>query len=80
MPDLKKTQRLTKRTVAFVAAVFFITSCTQIEKPAAEPFFSSTQPPPKQEFRWSNGKMPKSFDPARAAAAPEMPDGQTANA
>ncbi|MGB2751681.1 MAG: peptide ABC transporter substrate-binding protein [Pyrinomonadaceae bacterium] len=71
MPDLKKMQGLTKRGLAFVAAVFFITSCTQIEKPAAEPFFSGTQPPPKQEFRWSNGKMPKSFDPARAAAAPE---------
>lgn len=71
MPDLKKMQGLAQRALAFVAAVFFITSCTQIEKPAAEPFFSGTQPPPKQEFRWSNGKMPKSFDPARAAAAPE---------
>jgi oligopeptide transport system substrate-binding protein len=74
MQDLKNIRDLRKRTatlVAVLAAVFFITSCTQIEKPAAEPFFSGTQPPPKQEFRWSNGKMPKSFDPARAAAAPE---------
>ncbi len=71
MPDLKKLQGLTKRTVAFVAAVFFIASCTQIEKPAAEPFLSCSPPPPNPEFRWSNGKMPKSFDPARAAAAPE---------
>jgi oligopeptide transport system substrate-binding protein len=30
-----------------------------------------TSPPAKQEFRWSNGKMPKSFDPALASAAPE---------
>lgn len=75
MPDLEKILELRKRTATFVVgvvvAVFFITSCTQIEKPAAEPFFSGTQPPPKQEFRWSNGKLPKSFDPARAAAAPE---------
>ncbi|MEP7038326.1 MAG: peptide ABC transporter substrate-binding protein, partial [Acidobacteriota bacterium] len=26
---------------------------------------------PKKEFRWSNGKMPKSFDPALASAPPE---------
>ena len=24
-----------------------------------------------QEFRWSNGRLPKSLDPARAASAPE---------
>jgi len=75
MQDLKKIRGLQERTATLasvvVAAVVFITSCTQIEKPAAEPFFSGTQPPPKQEFRWSNGKMPKSFDPAKAAAAPE---------
>ena len=56
----------------FVLTLALLTfSCTQIQKPAAEPFFAATQPPAKQEFRWSNGKMPKSFDPARAAAAPE---------
>lgn len=75
MPALKKTLDLRKRIstllVGVLIGVFFAASCTQIEKPAAEPFFSGTQPPPKQEFRWSNGKMPKSFDPARAAAAPE---------
>ncbi len=75
MRDLLKILDLGKRTAtlvsAVIVAVFFITSCTQIQKPAAEPFFSGTQPPPKQEFRWSNGKMPKSFDPALAAAAPE---------
>ena len=62
------------RRLLIVAAAFIsllISSCTQIQKPASEPFFAATEPPPKQEFRWSNGKMPKSFDPARAAAAPE---------
>ena len=54
---------------ALVALTF--SSCTQIQKPAAEPFYAVTAPPPKQEFRWSNGKMPKSFDPARTAAPPE---------
>jgi len=54
---------------ALVALSFL--SCTQIQKPTPEPFFAATAPPTVQEFRWSNGKRPKSFDPARAAAAPE---------
>ncbi len=59
----------------FVYALFFVTAlssaCTQIEPPKNEPFFAVTAPPKVQELRWSNGKMPKSLDPARAAAAPE---------
>lgn len=52
-------------------AAFSLLSCTQIQKPVTEPFFAATAPPEAQEFRWSNGKRPKSFDPARASAAPE---------
>jgi len=48
-----------------------LAGCTEIKRPVPEPFFAETAPPPKQEFRWSNGKSPKSFDPARASAAPE---------
>ena len=54
-----------------VFAVAFLASCSEIQRPQPEPFFAETTPPAKQEFRWSNGKMPKSFDPASAAAAPE---------
>lgn len=54
----------------FAFALLF-TACNQIERPKTEPFYAQTAPPPRQEFRWSNGKTPKSFDPARAAAAPE---------
>ena len=50
---------------------FFLTACSELEKPIPEPFYSETAPPRKQEFRWSNGKMAKSFDPALAAAPPE---------
>lgn len=46
-------------------------SCAEIERPKPEQFFGVAPPPAKQEFRWSNGKLPKSIDPARAAAAPE---------
>lgn len=51
--------------------LLFITSCSELEKPKPEPFYAKTAPPPKQEFRWSNGKLPKSFDPALASAPPE---------
>lgn len=50
---------------------FFASACSELEKPKTEPFYAETVPPPKQEFRWSNGKMPKSFDPALASASPE---------
>lgn len=58
--------------IAFgVAAVCFMASCTELSRPEPNPYLAETQPPPKQEFRWSNGPLPKSLDPARASAAPE---------
>lgn len=66
-----------RRPFRFVVAAFcfssfvFLSACTELEKPTAEPFFSQANPPKKQEFRWSNGKLPKSFDPATASAPPE---------
>ncbi len=56
----------------FVSVTAFLSSsCSQLERPKVEPFYAVTGPPPKQELRWSNGKTPKSLDPARAVAAPE---------
>lgn len=55
----------------YLLTVFFIAGCSEFEKPITEPFYSQTAPPQRREFRWSNGKMPKSFDPALASAAPE---------
>jgi oligopeptide transport system substrate-binding protein len=59
--------------VKVLAAFGFLAtlSCTQLNKPEPEPFFAETSPPKVQEFRWSNGQLPKSFDPALAAAPPE---------
>ncbi len=57
--------------LALTATILFSISCSEIKQPAGNSFFAITPPPPKQEFRWSNGRMPKHLDPARAAAAPE---------
>jgi ABC-type oligopeptide transport system substrate-binding subunit len=36
-----------------------------------EPFYGRVNVPRVQEFRWSNGGLPQTFDPALAAAAPD---------
>jgi len=62
------------RVRAFIVLAFvsvFAAACGQLERPKTQPFYAQTSPPKVQEFRWSNGKSPKSLDPARAAAAPE---------
>src|SRR5688500_3791244 len=46
-------------------------ACSDSQRSGPEPYFSRTMPPRKQEFRWSNGRTPKSLDPALAAAPPE---------
>lgn len=74
---IAKNRRLRRDVIClgrltFVLSVLVLfASCTQFETPKTEPFFAQTAPPPKQEFRWSNGKSPRSFDPARAGAPPE---------
>ena len=56
----------------FLSAVAaFAISCSELEKPKGDTLYAEATPPRKQEFRWSNGKTPKSFDPALASAPPE---------
>lgn len=67
-----RRSRARLRFLAFLAVfAFSALSCTQLQKPEPEPYFAETAPPAVQEFRWSNGKLPKSLDPALAAAPPE---------
>ncbi len=54
-----------------IGTAFLLAGCTQLQKPEPDPFFAHSIPPKVQEFRWSNGRLPKSFDPALAAAPPE---------
>jgi oligopeptide transport system substrate-binding protein len=66
------TSRFVDRlTLCVIVSAVLLTGCSQIERPAVEPFYAESTPPPKQELRWSNGKMPKTLDPARSIAAPE---------
>ena len=70
--------RLSARRLSGIAApllllstVLLSISCGQLEQPEPKVFYSETIPPRAQEFRWSNGKMPSSFDPAKASAPPD---------
>lgn len=51
--------------------LILLSACSELEQPKTEEFYATTTPPVIQEFRWSNGKMPQSFDPALASAPPE---------
>ncbi|MCO6509992.1 MAG: peptide ABC transporter substrate-binding protein [Aridibacter famidurans] len=57
--------------LAVLSAAILFGSCGQLDTPKPEVFYSETEPPRAQEFRWSNGRMPGSFDPLKAAAPPE---------
>jgi oligopeptide transport system substrate-binding protein len=66
-----KTSALICAHLWLIIFVLFSVACSELESPKTEPFYSQTAPPQKKEFRWSNGKMPKTFDPAMASAPPE---------
>ncbi|MBX3243374.1 MAG: peptide ABC transporter substrate-binding protein [Acidobacteria bacterium] len=58
--------------IALIAvALMFNFACSEVRQQPAKDYFANTPPPQKQEFRWSNGRSPKTLDPARASAAPE---------
>ncbi len=56
---------------SLVVIQIICSSCTDLQRPKTEPYYSGTTPTRKQEFRWSNGKPPKSMDPAGAVSPPE---------
>jgi oligopeptide transport system substrate-binding protein len=68
--DLRSRRKLGRLTLIACSAIF-LANCAELKAPKVEPFYAVTVPPPRQDLRWTNGKTPKSLDPARAAAAPE---------
>ena len=57
--------------IGVLLPLLLISACEQISKPETNALYAEAKPPVKQEFRWSNGKAPKTLDPALASAAPE---------
>ena len=52
-----------------VALCLVHTSCFNTTEPST--YYGKVVPPKAQEFRWSNGGLPQTFDPAFAAAPPD---------
>ncbi len=52
-----------------IVLIFIFSGNCELEKTRI--FSSKNLPPTRQEFRWSNGKPAKSFDPAKASSPPE---------
>ena len=57
---------------AVILAAVLSLACTQLRSPEPEQYFSREQPPVPRELRWTNGKLPKTVDPALVAAAPDI--------
>ena len=73
------TEHITRMTYGYPMSVAILlvcvsllgSSCSQLEKPATQIYFSETRESAPNEFRWSNGSEMKTLDPLRATSAPE---------
>ena len=66
-------QLLQRRFPVFALIVAAMTgACTQLRSPEPEQYFSRSQAPVQRELRWSNGKLPKTVDPALVSTAPDI--------
>ncbi|HEV2762318.1 MAG TPA: ABC transporter substrate-binding protein, partial [Pyrinomonadaceae bacterium] len=54
-----------------VLAPLLLVSAGCFENEKGETYYGRVEPPRAQEFRWSNGGLPRVFDPALAAAPPD---------
>lgn len=69
--DLRSRRRLCVGVVIVALFALALASCNERERSGSEPYYAEPKPPRKQEFRWSNGRPPKTMDPARAVTPPE---------
>ena len=44
----------------------------ELQKPVSPTFYGNVAPPPRNEFRWSNGVLPKTFDPIQVNSPSEQ--------
>ncbi|HSE23395.1 MAG TPA: peptide ABC transporter substrate-binding protein [Pyrinomonadaceae bacterium] len=55
--------------VFFLTLCLLLSSCLTVQDPST--YYGKVVVPRSQEFRWSDGGLPQTFDPAFAAAAPD---------
>ena len=64
-----RRSRFTVISSLLLALCLTHTSCFNTSQPST--YYGKVEPPKTQEFRWSNGGLPQTFDPAFAAAPPD---------
>src|SRR5215217_1393865 len=69
MRTLATHRNLRLSTALAVVSALVLGGCLRQQE--GEQFYGKVSVPPAQEFRWSDGGLPKVFDPARAAAPPD---------
>jgi ABC-type oligopeptide transport system substrate-binding subunit len=67
--------RIAKFVLWSLTAAFALSGCAEVgelQKPVASPYYGKIAPSSNGEFRWANGELPKTFDPALAQSSAEM--------
>lgn len=68
---LKHQRRLRTWTVSLVLLSLMLSHAGCFLNPKVEPYYGRVVVPRSQEFHWSDGGLPQTFDPAFAAAPPD---------
>ena len=70
-PRIKKVRNshLSTAAVLFLTLCLVLSGCFTVQEPST--YYGRVVVPRSQEFRWSDGGLPQTFDPAFAAAAPD---------
>jgi len=64
-----RSSRFTTAAIIFLTLCLVLSGCLTVQDPST--YYGSVVVPRSQEFRWSDGGLPQTFDPAFAAAAPD---------
>ena len=67
--------KIAKFVLWSLTAAFALSGCAEmgeLQKPVASPYYGAIAPSASREFRWANGELPKTFDPALAESPSEM--------
>ncbi len=67
--------KIAKFVLWSLTAAFVLSGCAEVgelRKPVASTYYGTLAPSANREFRWANGGLPKTFDPALAESPAEM--------
>ncbi|MEP6923599.1 MAG: peptide ABC transporter substrate-binding protein [Pyrinomonadaceae bacterium] len=72
---MNSPKKIAKLVLWSLCMAFALSGCAEmgeLQKPVASGYYGVTAPAANGEFRWANGNLPKTFDPALAQSPSEM--------